>query len=267
MRLNQYIAHSGLCSRRDADQLIKNGEVVVNGAVVNTMGLVVGPDDIVKVKGKLIKPERFIYILLNKPKDYITTTSDEKDRKTVVDIIMPKLMQDKSIGNVRIYPVGRLDRNTTGLLLLTNDGELTQRLTHPKFNIEKIYVAELDNEISMDEMEKIAEGLELEDGFIKVDDIAYSDPRDYSKVGVAIHSGKNRIVRRIFEHMGYQVKYLDRIVFAGLTKKNLPRGSWRFLTEEEVLKLKNLNNPNKKFIPPSKSTRKDKDAKKIRRFR
>lgn len=267
MRLNQYIAHSGLCSRRDADQLIKNGEVVVNGAVVNTMGLVVGPEDIVKVKGKLIKPERFIYILLNKPKDYITTTSDEKDRKTVVDIIMPKLKQDKSIGNVRIYPVGRLDRNTTGLLLLTNDGELTQRLTHPKFNIEKIYVAELDNEISMDEMEKIAEGIELEDGFIKVDDIAYSDPRDKSKVGVAIHSGKNRIVRRIFEHVGYQVKYLDRIVFAGLTKKNLPRGSWRFLTEEEVLKLKNLNNPNKKFIPPSKSTRKDKDAKKIRRFR
>ncbi len=267
MRLNQYIAHSGLCSRRDADQLIKNGEVMINGSVVNTMGVVVGPEDIVKVKGKLIKPERFIYILLNKPKDYITTTSDEKDRKTVVDIIMPKLKQDKSIGNVRIYPVGRLDRNTTGLLLLTNDGELTQRLTHPKFNIEKIYVAELDNEISMEEMEKIADGVELEDGFIKVDDIAYSDPRSRNKVGVAIHSGKNRIVRRIFEHMGFQVKYLDRIVFAGLTKRDLPRGTWRFLTEEEVLKLKNLNNPNKKFIPPSKSTRKDREAKKIRRFR
>lgn len=267
MRLNQYIAHSGLCSRRDADQLIKNGEVSINGEIVNTMGVVVQPEDIVKVKGKLIKPERFIYILLNKPKDYITTTSDEKDRKTVVDIIMPKLKQDKSIGNVRIYPVGRLDRNTTGLLLLTNDGELTQRLTHPKFNIEKIYVAELDQNISIDEMEKISEGIELEDGFIKVDDIAYSDPRFKNKVGVAIHSGKNRIVRRIFEHMGYQVKYLDRIVFAGLTKKDLPRGTWRFLTEEEVLKLKNLNNPNKKFIPPTKSTRKDKEAKKIRRFR
>jgi 23S rRNA pseudouridine2605 synthase len=267
MRLNQYIAHSGICSRREADIIIKDGRVSVNGKIVDAPGYQVLENDQVTVDKKKIKPEKFVYILLNKPKDYITTTSDEKDRKTVVDIILPKLNEIPGIGKPRIYPVGRLDRNTTGLLLLTNDGELTQQLTHPKYNIEKIYAAELSAPISIEEMEMLAEGVELEDGFIKVDDIAYSDPRDKSKVGVAIHSGRNRIVRRLFEHIGNQVRYLDRIVFAGLTKKNLPRGSWRFLSEEEVLRLKNLNNPNKKFIPPSKTFKRNRDEGKIYRFR
>lgn len=238
MRLNQYIAHSGLCSRREADQLIKDGKVTINGLPVESIAVLIDQDDKVKVDGKLISPERNVYILLNKPKDFITTTDDEKDRKTVLDLVKPHL-RNPEYKNLRIYPVGRLDRNTTGLLLLTNDGELTQELTHPKYNIEKIYIATLDKKLSTIDADKIVAGLELEDGIMTVDELAYPDPSDKSKIGIAIHSGKNRIVRRIFEHLGYEVTQLDRIVYANLTKKDLPRGKWRFLEPHEVAMLKN----------------------------
>lgn len=238
MRLNQYIAHSGLCSRREADQLIKDGKVTINGKPVESIAVLIDEKDTIKVNGKLIRPERKVYILLNKPKDYITTTEDEKDRKTVLDLVKPQL-RNPELKNLRFYPVGRLDRNTSGLLLLTNDGELTQQLTHPKFNIEKIYIASLDKKLLPSDMDQIVAGLELEDGLMKVDEVAFPDPSDKSKVGIAIHSGKNRIVRRIFEHLGYEVKQLDRIVYAGLTKKDLPRGKWRFLEVHEIAMLKN----------------------------
>lgn len=250
MRLNQYIAHSGLCSRRDADAIIKDGRVTVNGDIISTMGLIIGENDVVKVDGKAIKPEKYIYILLNKPKDYITTTADEKDRKTVLDLILPKLYEDSRYKGLRIYPVGRLDRNTSGILLLTNDGDLTQSLTHPKFNVEKIYIASLNKNLTLEDMQKVANGVQLEDGLVEVDEIAWPDPKEKSKVGVAIHSGKNRVVRRIFESLDYKVEQLDRIVFAGLTKKNLTRGKWRFLEDNEVAKLKNLGKKKQDFIPP-----------------
>jgi len=261
MRLNQYIAHCGICSRRNADEIIKRGEVSINDQIVLTMGTIVDEKDIVKLNGKVIKPEKYVYILLNKPKDYITTTDDEKERKTVLDLIMPKLKLEKGMDKIRIYPVGRLDRNTTGLLLLTNDGELTQNLTHPKFEIEKIYIATLDKNIRIDDMQKIADGLTLEDGPIKVDEIAIPDPKAKNKVGIAIHSGKNRIVRRIFEHMGYEVKGLDRIVFAGLTKKDLPRSFWRHLDENEIGMLKNLTSKKKTFSYPVNKKTKPKSVK------
>lgn len=238
MRLNQYIAHSGLCSRREADQLIKDGLVTINGLPVESIAVLIEEDDIIKVDGKLISPEGKIYILLNKPKDFITTTEDEKDRKTVLDLVKPHL-RNPEMKHLRIYPVGRLDRNTTGLLLLTNDGELTQELTHPKYNIEKIYIASLDKKLTAIDADKIIAGVELEDGIMVVDELAYPDPSDKSKIGLAIHSGKNRIVRRIFEHLNYEVTQLDRIVYAGLTKKDLPRGKWRFLEPHEVAMLKN----------------------------
>ena len=239
MRLNQYIAHSGLCSRREADTLIKEGKVTINGKPVESIAVLINEQDVVKVDGKLIRPEKKVYILLNKPKDYITTTDDEKDRKTVLDLIQPTLNTQPQFKNLRLYPVGRLDRNTSGLLLLTNDGELTQTLTHPKYNIEKLYIAALDKRLSPTDMDKIEAGIELEDGLMEVDEIAYPDPSDKTKIGIAIHSGRNRIVRRIFETLGYEVKQLDRIVYAGLTKKDLPRGKFRHLEEHEVAMLKN----------------------------
>ena len=230
VRLNRYIANAGICSRRDADKLIEAGEIKVNNKVITEMGYQVAPTDIVKYGNRKLNREKPVYVLLNKPKDFLTTTEDPNDRKTVMELV-------KNAGDARIYPVGRLDRNTTGLILLSNDGELADRLTHPSHEIEKIYQAELDKPLTDDDFEKIKAGLTLEDGEIKVDDLAKVTPDGYV-IGVKIHSGKNRIVRRIFEHLGYEVTKLDRTTFAGLTKKDLPRGHWRYLTERELVKLK-----------------------------
>ena len=232
VRLNRFIANAGICSRRDADKLIASGEIKVNNKVVTEMGYQVGPTDVVRYGNRKLNREKPVYVLLNKPKDFITTTEDPNDRKTVMELV-------KNAGDARIYPVGRLDRNTTGLLLLTNDGELADRLTHPSNEIEKIYQAELDKPLAEEDFQKIKDGLKLEDGEIKVDDLAMVTPDGYV-VGVKIHSGKNRIVRRIFEHLGYEVTKLDRTTFAGLSKKDLPRGNWRYLTEREVIRLKYL---------------------------
>lgn len=231
-RLNKYLANSGICSRREADELIKAGLVTVNGEIVTEMGVKVSRTDIVKYNNTAIRKERKVYVLLNKPKDYITTTEDPEERKTVMNLV-------ENACKERIYPVGRLDRNTTGLLLITNDGELTKKLTHPSSNIKKIYHAELDKNLTSADLKKIAAGLELEDGMVKVDEINYDgDGLDKTQVGIALHSGKNRIVRRIFESLGYEVRKLDRVIFAGLTKKDLPRGRWRNLSELEVNMLK-----------------------------
>jgi 23S rRNA pseudouridine2605 synthase len=232
VRLNRFIANAGICSRRDADKLIEAGEIKVNNKVITEMGYQVGPTDVVKYGNRRLNREKPAYVLLNKPKDFLTTTEDPADRKTVMELV-------KNAGDARIYPVGRLDRNTTGLILLTNDGELADKLTHPSNEIEKIYQAELDKPLTDEDFEKIVAGLKLEDGEIKVDDLAKVTPDGYV-IGVKIHSGKNRIVRRIFEHLGYEVTKLDRTTFAGLTKKDLPRGSWRYLTERELVKLKYL---------------------------
>ncbi|RXK48154.1 pseudouridine synthase [Aquirufa rosea] len=232
IRLNRFIANAGICSRRDADKLIDAGVIKVNNKVVTEMGYQVQPTDIVKYGNRKLNREKPVYVLLNKPKDFITTTEDPNDRKTVMELV-------KNAGDARIYPVGRLDRNTTGLILLTNDGELADKLTHPSNEIEKIYQAELDKPLNEEDLEKIKAGLTLEDGEIKVDDIAIVTPDRYV-VGIKIHSGKNRIVRRIFEHVGYEVMKLDRTTFAGLNKKDLPRGNWRYLTERELVKLKYL---------------------------
>jgi 23S rRNA pseudouridine2605 synthase len=212
--------------------LIEAGEIKVNNKVVTEMGYQVNPTDVVKYGNRRLNREKPAYVLLNKPKDFLTTTEDPQDRKTVMELV-------KNAGEARIYPVGRLDRNTTGLILLTNDGELADKLTHPSNEIEKIYQAELDKPLTDEDFEKIKAGLTLEDGEVKVDDLAKVTPDGYV-VGVKIHSGKNRIVRRIFEHLGYEVTKLDRTTFAGLTKKDLPRGSWRYLTERELVKLKYL---------------------------
>lgn len=230
IRLNRYIAHCGVCSRREADVLIAEGKIRVNKNVVTEMGHKVMPGDKVFMGKKLLKKEDYAYVLLNKPKDFITTTKDTHDRKTVMDLV-------KRAADVRLYPVGRLDRNTTGLLLLTNDGELAERLSHPSYNIKKIYKVELDKAISKNDYEQIANGTILEDGLVKVDDIAILTP-DNKSVGIEIHSGRNRIVRRVFEHFDYKVEKLDRVMYAGLTKMNLPRGKWRHLTEKEVGLLK-----------------------------
>ncbi len=232
MPLNKYIAHSGLCSRRDAVEVVKGGKVKVNGEVILEPGYKISPKDTVIVNGKNIQPvKQMVYILLNKPKDYITTTDDEHNRKTVLDLI-------KYASKEKVYPVGRLDRNTSGVLLLTNDGDLTQKLTHPSNEIKKIYAVTLDRPLAKHDFEKITEGILLEDGMAKVDAIGYTDPKDKSQVGIEIHSGRNRIVRRIFEVLKYDVKALDRVIFAGLTKKNVERGKWRFLSEKEVRDLK-----------------------------
>ena len=230
IRLNRYISNAGVASRRDADQLIASGEITVNGKVIIEMGYQVKPDDKVKYGKKILNREKMVYLLLNKPKDFITTTDDPDDRRTVMDLV-------KNACPERIYPVGRLDRNTTGLLLLTNDGELADKLSHPSHEIKKIYQLELDKPISEADFETIANGIELEDGFIKPDELALVTP-DAEVVGIKIHSGKNRIVRRIFESLGYEVMKLDRTTYAGLDKKDLPRGKWRFLTEKEVIRLK-----------------------------
>jgi len=231
MRLNRYIAMAGICSRREADELIKQGLVKVNGQVVTEMGVTLQKDDVVEYQGRQLQAERKVYVLLNKPKDTVTTTDDPEDRRTVIDLV-------EGACEERIYPVGRLDRNTTGVILLTNDGELTEKLMHPKYGVRKIYHVFLDKHVTEDDMRKMVEGLELEDGPIAVDDVRFVDNADKKQVGVQIHSGRNRIVRRIFEHLGYSVEKLDRVYFAGLTKLNLPRGKWRFLTDAEINKLK-----------------------------
>ncbi|HUC82536.1 MAG TPA: pseudouridine synthase, partial [Flavisolibacter sp.] len=232
MPLNKYIAHSGVCSRRDAVDLIKAGKVKVNGELVLEPGHKVALTDDVKIAGKKLNPVKdFVYILLNKPKDYITTTEDPQERKTVLDLL-------SGAPDIRIYPVGRLDRNTSGVLLLTNDGDLSQKLTHPSNEIKKVYAVTLDKPLTRAHFEEILKGVSLEDGMAHVDVLAYSDAKDHTQIGVEIHTGRNRIVRRIFEHFGYDVKALDRVIFAGLTKKNVNRGKWRFLTEKEVRDLK-----------------------------
>ncbi len=232
-RLNKYIANAGICSRREADVLISTGNITVNGNVITEMGYKVLPGDVVKYNGTELKSEKKVYLLLNKPKGYITTSDDPLARKTVMELIDGACSE-------RVYPVGRLDRNTTGLLLFTNDGDLTKKLTHPSFGAQKVYNVELDNTISKADMYTLLKGVELEDGFEKVDAINYTnnEPIDKRKVGVSIHSGKNRIIRRLFEALGYEVVKLDRVYFAGLTKKNLLRGHYRFLTDKEVAFLK-----------------------------
>ena len=230
IRLNKYIANAGVCSRREADKLIEAGAVTVNGVVVTELGTKVQPTDEVRYGDRVLQREKPVYILLNKPKDYITTTSDEYDRKNVMNLVFGACDQ-------RVYPVGRLDRNTTGLLLITNDGELAKKLTHPRYGVKKIYHVELDRNLSGEDFSKIITGLELEDGFIAPDELAYVG-ESKREIGITLHSGKNRIVRRIFEHLGYDVIKLDRVYYAGLTKKDLPRGQWRFLRPEEVNILK-----------------------------
>jgi 23S rRNA pseudouridine2605 synthase len=232
IRLNKYIADSGICSRRDADNLIAAGEVMVNGKVVTEMGFRVSPTDDVQWKGKKLRREKLVYVLLNKPKDYITTMEDPQERQTVMNLVADACRE-------RIYPVGRLDRTTTGLLLMTNDGELAKQLSHPRYKVQKVYHAELSKPITPQDMQKIADGVELEDGKANVDAINYSeDTPDKRCVGIELHMGKNRIVRRIFESLGYDVVRLDRVYYAGLTKKDLPRGRWRFLTGQEIAFLK-----------------------------
>lgn len=233
--LNKFIAHSGVCARREAAEIVKAGHVTVNGDKVFEPAFRVSEKDKVVVKGKQVfLKTNMVYILLNKPKDYITTAKDPEGRKTVFDLV-------QSATQERVYPVGRLDRNTTGVLLLTNDGELAQKLTHPSFEIKKIYEVRLDQPLAKKDFDQIIGGINLEDGFVKADSLAYADMKDKSVVGIEIHSGRNRIVRRIFEHLGYKVKNLDRVMFANLTKKNVDRGHYRFLTEKEVRLLKYLN--------------------------
>lgn len=238
VRLNKYIANAGICSRRDADVLIASGAITVNGEVVTEMGHKVMPTDEVRYGDKVLQREKPVYVLLNKPKDYITTTDDERDRANVMQLVRDACEE-------RIYPVGRLDRDTTGLLLFTNDGDLTKKLTHPSSQIEKTYYVELDKNFANIDMAALRNGLELNDGVIIPDEVEYVDD-SRQHVGITIHSGKNRIVRRMFEFLGYEVVKLDRVVFAGLTKKDLPRGQWRFLTKKEVAFLKMLSkNPQK----------------------
>ncbi|MBK7147614.1 MAG: rRNA pseudouridine synthase [Bacteroidetes bacterium] len=241
VRLNKYIAHAGVASRRGADELIKEGRVKVNGEVVTEMGYKVKLKDDVEFDGKSLSLERKYYLLLNKPKDFITTVSDERDRKTVMDLVRSAYTQMKTIKRPRLYPVGRLDRNTTGVLLITNDGELAQKLTHPSSEVRKVYHVMLDKKLMKEDFDKIAEGgVVLEDGIAEVDIIAYPNPKNKAEIGLEIHTGKNRFVRRIFESLGYEIEKLDRVSFAGLTKKDLPRGRWRFLQEEEVRLLKHF---------------------------
>ena len=231
LRLNKFLANAGVCSRREADEFIQAGVVTVNGQVVTELGTKILRTDEVKFHDQPVSLEKKVYVLLNKPKDYVTTSDDPQQRKTVMDLV-------KNACPERIYPVGRLDRNTTGVLLLTNDGDLASKLTHPKYLKKKIYHVFLDKNVTAHDLQLIAEGIQLEDGEIKADDVQYADAVDKKQVGIEIHSGKNRIVRRIFESLGYKVLKLDRVQFAGLTKKNLRRGDWRYLTEEEVDRLR-----------------------------
>lgn len=230
VRINKYLADAGVCSRREADKFIEAGVVTINGKVVTALGTKVMYGDVVKFNDTTLVPEKKTYVLLNKPKGYVTTLDDPHADKIVIDLIRGC--------KERVYPVGRLDKATTGLLLLTNDGDLTEFLAHPRNNKKKIYQATLHKPITQADLEKLFIGIELEDGPIKADQISYVDAHDKSIVGIEIHSGRNRIVRRMFEHVGYKVKKLDRVYFAGLTKKNLPRGKWRYLSEKEIAMLK-----------------------------
>jgi 23S rRNA pseudouridine2605 synthase len=233
IRLNKYIANSGVCSRREADTYIEHGSVEVNGNLVTEMGYKVQPDDVVRFDGTSITPEQKKYILLNKPKNYITTMDDDRGRKTVMDLV-------SNASKERIYPVGRLDRNTTGLLLFTNDGELAKKLTHPKHDVRKLYHASLDKKLELKDLEKLRGEVIIEGKKVFIDAVSYVDGQPKSEVGIEIHSGRNRIVRKIFEHLGYKVSKLDRVIFAELTKKNLPRGRWRELTNQELSNLQML---------------------------
>ena len=233
IRLNKYIANSGICSRREADELITQGLVEVNGKVVTEMGYQVQKTDRVVFDGQSITPEKPVYVLLNKPKGYVSTTKDEKARKTVMDLVA-------NASPYRLFPVGRLDRQTTGLNLLTNDGHLTKKLTHPSFGVKKIYHVTLDRKLSVEDLRTIADGVRLEEGVAEVDSISYIEGKPKNEIGIEIHIGWNRVVRRIFKKMGYEVEALDRVIFAGLTKKNIKRGHWRILTEMEVNNLKML---------------------------
>lgn len=240
MPLNKFIAHAGVCARRDAADLVKAGKVKVNDQLILEPGFKVTHKDVVKVQGKQITAKKnLVYILLNKPKDFITTTEDDRGRKTVLDIV-------KHATTERVYPIGRLDRNTTGVLLLTNDGELAQKLSHPSYEVKKIYEVTLDRQLTKADFDKIMGGITLEDGMITPDAMAWPDTKNRHVIGIEIHSGKNRIVRRIFEALGYDVKNLDRVMYANLTKKNVERGKWRFLSEKEVRLLKFLNASYKK---------------------
>ena len=232
IRLNRYIANAGVCSRREADNLISRGDITVNDKVITSLGHKVNRGDSVKYKGKVLKREKMVYVLLNKPKGFITTTQDPDDRKTVMNLVANACEE-------RIYPVGRLDRNTTGLLLLTNDGDLTKKLSHPSHNVKKLYQVDVDKPVSDEDFLKIQAGITLEDGVAEVDELAFVTP-DNKSLGIEIHIGRNRIVRRIFESLGYEVVKLDRVMYAGLTKLDLPRGQWRYLSEKEVIKLKYL---------------------------
>lgn len=230
VRLNKYIANSGICSRREADTYIEHGSVTVNGKLVTEMGYKVQPTDIVRFDGSTISPEQKRYILLNKPKNYITTMDDDRGRKTVMDLV-------SNATNERIYPVGRLDRMTTGLLLFTNDGELAKKLTHPKHNVRKLYHASLDRKLDLKDLQKLRGDVIIEGRKVFIDAVSYIEGEQKTEIGIEIHSGRNRIVRKIFEHVGYKVVKLDRVIFSGLTKKNLPRGRWRELTKQEVINL------------------------------
>jgi 23S rRNA pseudouridine2605 synthase len=232
IRLNKYISNAGICSRREADKLISSGVIKVNGKTVTELGTKIRFSDKVRYGEQALSKEKFRYLLLNKPKGYITTTDDPQERKTVMILISGACRE-------RIYPVGRLDRNTTGLLLFTNDGDIAKKLTHPRFGTKKVYFVVLDKKLTVDDKNKIAAGIELEDGLIKVDAIEFTgEAEDHKQVGIELHSGKNRIVRRIFEKLNYKVVKLDRVLYAGLTKKGLPRGKWRFLEEHEINLLK-----------------------------
>ncbi|KGN91241.1 pseudouridine synthase [Porphyromonas crevioricanis] len=231
IRLNKFLANAGICSRREADELIQKGMIQVNGQVATELGTRITRQDEVLFNGKPVSIESKVYVLLNKPKNCVTTSDDPQCRLTVMDLVRKACPE-------RIYPVGRLDRNTTGVILITNDGDLAAKLTHPKFKKKKIYHVWLDRDVTVEDMQRIAQGVELEDGEIHADAISYVKADDQSQVGIEIHSGRNRIVRRIFEYLGYHVKRLDRVYFAGLTKKNLPRGKWRYLDEQEVNNLR-----------------------------
>lgn len=232
VRLNKHIANAGVCSRREADELIANGMIAVNGVTVTEMGYKVKPGDKVQMGSKILKSEKHVYFLLNKPKDYITTTDDPEDRKTVMELM-------KNACDERIYPVGRLDRNTTGLLVLTNDGDLAKKLTHPSHNIAKVYQVDLDKPFTANDLERLQTGITLEDGPFKADDVAIVADNKKT-VGIEIHEGRTRLVRRVFESLSYRVVKLDRVLYAGLTKKDLPRGHWRQLTEKEIIRLKHF---------------------------
>jgi 23S rRNA pseudouridine2605 synthase len=231
IRLNRFIANSGLCSRRDADEHIKNGLITVNGQLVTDLGTKVTYDDDVRFKNKRLSSEKKVYILLNKPKDYVTTVEDPHAEHTVLELISEGCPE-------RVYPVGRLDKATTGVLLLTNDGDLTGKLTHPKYKRKKIYHVFLDQPVTKNDLFKLTEGIELDGEIVAADAVSYADAEDKTQIGIELHSGQNRVIRRMFELLGYKVKKLDRVYFAGLTKKNLKRGKWRFLTDKEVSMLK-----------------------------